>query len=491
MDFLDPKKRKNYQIRLYIGYALMAVLVGMVSILMLFQAYGYTFNVETGNINQNSLLFVDAKPLPAQLYVDDELKGETDQRLILPEGNYSLRLAREGYHDWNRNVTLRGGVIHRYLHPFLFPVNLETTEAELYSTKPAFSSQSPSRQWLLTQIPGSITDYSLTDLNQELPVSTRFKLPEAVLTTAGSKHEFNLIEWSNDNEHLVVKHVHDAGSEFILIDTREPQNSVNLTTSLPLEFTDLRLRDKLADSYYLYSNKTKVLSRADLDSEQAEPVLEAVLAFHPHGDNEMLYVTNKEAAKGEVSVMMLEDGESFKLKPLPAGERYLLDIARYDSKWYMAMYSSSDDRMYILRDPVSFLRRDREAVVIPAGILRIENAQHVSFSQNTRFISAQAGQNLAVYDAEEDAIYRYDAGFSPVAGQQFVWMDGHRLTAVDNDTQVVFDYDGLNQRRLAHAYSQSQSYFDRDYTAAYTIAPSEAVDGRAALLRTELIVEEQ
>ncbi len=62
MDFLDPRKKRAYKIRLYIGYFLMAVALSIGTLILLFEAYGYDVNHKTGEVIQNGLVFVDSRP---------------------------------------------------------------------------------------------------------------------------------------------------------------------------------------------------------------------------------------------------------------------------------------------------------------------------------------------------------------------------------------------------------------------------------------------
>src|SRR5690554_5521518 len=119
MDFLDPKKRRAHVRRLYIGYALMAVLIFGVASLLVLQAFGYSFNPRTGDITQNGLVFIDAHPQAAEVFINGQSKGFTDQRMVMTNGKYSLELKREGYRDWRRDFVLEGGHIERFVYPFL------------------------------------------------------------------------------------------------------------------------------------------------------------------------------------------------------------------------------------------------------------------------------------------------------------------------------------------------------------------------------------
>lgn len=468
----------------------MAILVGMISILLLLQAYGYTYNFRTGNISQNGLLFVDAHPLPATLALNGENNGLTDKRLVLKEGEYDISLQRDGYHAWEHSIVMKGGVIERFLYPFLFPVNIESNDAELYTSQTSFVTQSPDRQWLVLRSPGSIAQFEVINTGQEQITPETFQLPEAVMTLTGEKHTIDLVEWSTNNRHFVVKHSHDGGSEYILIDRDDPSLSQNLSKTIEVPFSTLSLRDKKFDSYYLYLATDKSLKRYDLATAQSSSVASDVIAYHSHGDDELLYVADAANPKSKtVPLRMIDNGEAYTIRELPRSNKYLLDMAQYEGDWYLVASPSEEDKVYVFLNPTEILRKNKEAKIIPKAVLKMVNATSVSFSQNARIIATQSGSKVAVYDAEQKKTYHYDTSIPLGSSSEFEWMDGHRLTAISNKKQHVFDFDGTNVRQLGDAYNNSQPFFDRDYTAVFTLAPSLDVEGRSALQRTELIVE--
>jgi hypothetical protein len=54
-------------------------------------------------------LSLDLAPVGSVVYVDGEEKGRTPLTLRLPAGSYALRVERDGYHRWLRDVQLRPG----------------------------------------------------------------------------------------------------------------------------------------------------------------------------------------------------------------------------------------------------------------------------------------------------------------------------------------------------------------------------------------------
>src|SRR5690606_24256912 len=139
MDFLNPKKKRAHRIRLFIGYGLMAVAIGIATTILVFEAYGFDLDRKTGTVIQNGLLFIDAHPESADIRLNGESKGQTDARLVIPDGQYTVELNRDGYRGWKRTFRLEGSSIERLVYPFLFPEKLDTEDIQLYSATPAFS----------------------------------------------------------------------------------------------------------------------------------------------------------------------------------------------------------------------------------------------------------------------------------------------------------------------------------------------------------------
>ena len=133
MDFLDPKKKRSHTIRLYVGYALMAVALLIGTILLWYFSFGFNIDPKTKTVIQNGLLFLDAHPESAKVVINGKDKGTTDTRLVMPAGSYSIELQRQGYRNWKHDATIEGGVIERFIYPFLFPEKLVSKDAQLFA----------------------------------------------------------------------------------------------------------------------------------------------------------------------------------------------------------------------------------------------------------------------------------------------------------------------------------------------------------------------
>ena len=158
MDFLDPRKRQAHKARLIIGYILVAMAIGLSTVILVYAAYGYGFNTKTGQIIQNGLLFVSSHPTKASIYINGAYQNSsTNNRLVLQAGSYNLDLKKTGYRDWQRKVVLDELSVDRFDYPFLFPTKPVAANLKTYSTAPPLFTETPNQHWLLSQISANST----------------------------------------------------------------------------------------------------------------------------------------------------------------------------------------------------------------------------------------------------------------------------------------------------------------------------------------------
>lgn len=475
MDFLDPKKKRSHKIRLYIGYALVSVAILLGAVILLYAAYGYSID-RKGHVFQNGLVFLASKPDAAQVNIKNASGEElpsvvTDERIALPEGSYNFEFLKEGYRPWSHSLDLKGGAIKRFAYPFLFPEAVNTEDVLTYSQKPGLITQSPGRNTILSQDQKDFYSFNVLRTDQETNQTTGIKFPSSIFGKTSGSNELKLIEWSTDNRHILVKHNFGAKSEFLMLDIEEPERSYNLKDEFKNLPDKVVLRDKSAN--LLYAQFGKRLVEYDVRSDKSETILRNVVDFQPHGRDDMVYVNAAKSGKKTSDVFVKDRKDSYKLRELPAGKKYLLDLAKYDGRWYVSVGAKGQDEVFVYRDPVQVLAAKNDNSTIATRTLRIDNTRSISFSANAQFIAAQGGKNgqgFAVYDAYEDTQHRYtlDKTLAKNAAPA-KWMDGHRLLSYSDGKVVVFDFDGTNSLTFAPAATNMPIMFDGAYNSMFVV----------------------
>ncbi|MEO6513655.1 MAG: PEGA domain-containing protein [Candidatus Saccharimonadales bacterium] len=490
MDFLDPEKHRRHMITIAIGYFFIALAVGMATLVLLYYAYGFSFG-KNGQVIQNGLMFVASTPNPANVYLNGKLnKAQTNSRIILEEGEYEMQFKRDGYHTWQRSVTIDGGKVVHYDYPFLVPNTLTTTAVKTYDEAPQISLQSPDKRWLLVNRASSFDQFEIFDLkNPKVAVTGEsITLPAGLLSRASTAQSWQLVEWSSDNRHVLVKHVYDDTSEYIMIDRSAPEKSINLTQTLGANPTELRLIDKKYDRYYLYDVAKQTLSSATLAAPQPIVKLDHVLAFKSYGTDTIVYAAAAGAdSDGSVRLKLVEGSNSYTLRELPAGTSYLVDMAKYDGNVYIAASASSDNKVYVYQNPVAQINDNAVGLAVPVQVLRVTTPTYMSFSANARFVVAQGGSNFGIYDAEDEKGFSYTVSDPIDAPQEHAtWMDGHRLMYVSGGNVVIFDYDNSNRQKLVADKPGYLPAFDSAFKYLFTFTPSEQDAAKTSLTSTSL-----
>ena len=479
MDFLDPKKRRAYNARLIVGYLLVAIVIGLATYLITAGANGYGFNVKTGQIVQNGLLFVDSKPSGAEVYLNgNDQQARTSSRLILPSGNYTLTLKKAGYRDWSRKFTLSEQSVARYAYPFLFPDKPQTTDLKNYAALPGLVTETPDQKWLLVENGAdsaktpTFDEYDTTTLDRTTPTVTSVALPATALTNYSAASVLTEVEWSSNNDNLLLQHTYPGGSEFVVFDRAHPEQSFNVNVLFKLSPAKVSLYNKTADKLYLYDQTGGTLALADMAAKTvAAPFLKNVLAYKPYGKNIVSYVTDSGEPAGQVAAKIWDNGKTYKVNEFEAGTTYLIDAAQFQNHFYYADGSDKSDRINIYKDPEDSIKNSSSARALPLLALHAPGATKLSFSDNARFVGAEAGQTFAVFDIETQSSYQYPLS-DPLAGDM-KWMDGHRFIGQSAGNILVMDYDGINKQIILPTALLNPGFFSGDYNHLLTIVQTD------------------
>lgn len=485
MDYLDPRKRRYYNLRLVIGYILVAIVIGLATVIVVYGANGYGFNTKTGQIVENGLLFVDSKPAGAEIFLNGvDKQTATSARMILPAGDYTLTLKRSGYRDWSRSFVLDGQSVSRYIYPFLFPVTPRVTGLHTYKTEPGIITESPNRHWLLVQnntqsaqkqVP-VFDQYDTTTLDKTAPSVTQLSFPASLLKNYSGSSKLKVVEWSTDNNNLLLEHTYTGGSEYVVFDRADPTKSFSVNSMFNVTPDAVSLFNKSVSQLYIYDKAAGSLRLATVSSRSlGSAIVTDAAAYKPYGKNLLLYVTAKNEPAGRVAAKIWDNGQNYTLFEFRAGHHYLIDLAQFQGHFYYFAGSDSEGRVNLYKDPLNDLTDTATGKALAFLALSLPGASTGSFSDNARFIGIENGQHFAIYDLETGDAYSYSIS-DPLAAEMD-WMDGHRYIGVTNGKVLVMDYDGTNKQLLTSTNLPEGGFFSGDYNHLLTLAPASKGSG--------------
>ena len=490
MDFFDPQKQKRHAIRLAVGYALLGVVLVLATTILLYQAYGFGLDKD-GRVIQNGLIFVSSHPSGAAIYINGKkFKDTTNTRMNLPSGQYVMELKRDGYRNWKRVVTSEGGTVERFDYPFLFPFSLQTKDVKQYSVAPSFSAQSVDRRWLLVST-AEPNKFDLYDLSQKKVSASTLTLSPEVLAAGTTTTGWQLVEWAKDNKHALLKRTYDKagtpGSEYILVDRENPDQSQNLSVVFGFTPTAIELKSQTYDQYYLYDQASSQVFTASLKQPTPQPYVTGALGFASEGDV-VVYATADGAEPGKVLIRIKEkDSQPFTVRQVAANTTYLYDLAVYENNLYLAAGAASENKVFVYKDPIGMFKRSPADPLIPVQILKVTAPTYVSFSANKEIALAESANQFSVYDAETKHAYTYQTA-QPLDAPQVhaTWMDGTHLTFTSGGKLTVLDFDGANVQQLEAASPSLLPAFDNNYHYVYVLSPGNSLTSTALMTPQDL-----
>jgi hypothetical protein len=486
MDYLDPQK--------LIGYVCMAVAIIIATVVLVYQAYGFGID-KNGTVIQNGIVFFSSQPNPAKVYLNGtRAKFDTNARVALPASIYKVRMSRPGYQDWQRTIEVNGGSVTHYDYPLLLPTVAKTTTIAPLSTVPGLTTQSLDRRWLITNDIADPDNFVVYDIKNPTKPALTISLPVDLATKATTNEHWQIVEWADDNQHVLLQHTADTTVEYILLDRDSPTQSLNLTKTLENTPAAVALSNKKYDQYYLYNSTEHTLRTASLKAPTAVNLLSDVLAYKSYGDNAVVFFTSADAPAGKVLLKQQIGNRAVLLRSFPASTRYIVDLATYSNTPYVVASSVDENKVYIYKDPASQLAAHPAQVIVPIQVLRVNSPDYESCSSTAQYIVLEHGNQVAVYDLENKNGYNYDLSthVSLDSAQPHVqWMDGDRLTYTSASSSAagamiqILDFDQTNQRSFIPGSPLSSPFFSPDYKNVYSFVAS---GNGAQLTSTALLI---
>ncbi|MBI2057959.1 MAG: carboxypeptidase regulatory-like domain-containing protein [Candidatus Yanofskybacteria bacterium] len=278
---MTPKTRKILFYFSILAFFLMGALV-------LSFALGFRYDFQTNRLIKTGSIVVKAN-VSAKIYIDDQLEGETSffdstfsKKNLLP-GKYNLKVQKEGYHTWQKDVDVEEGLVSYFESVFLVKRELkeevilsgEILEKHLKSQKPlpeaAASFNLPQK---------GVVDFSISSdgssvvwvTSHEVWVSWNKDINYQPVRKAGEKKlvtrlsgSVKKVYWHKNGSHVFLR----LGAEFLMLET-DTRGGINTNTIYGnLGAKDIVWYDSDLDRIFKYQNSGLPAGQAGLPAGQA------------------------------------------------------------------------------------------------------------------------------------------------------------------------------------------------------------------------------
>lgn len=452
------KKKRRQSLKVIISESIMVLAVIITVIILAFLVSGYWINSDF-EVERQGMLQVLSVPTGADVIIDDEAAWmqRTNTSKVLISGEHTIVLKKEGYDSWSKTINITEGLLYRIHYPRLF-LEDRSSEKVLSTTGTTMSTISPDHNSLI--LINNTTKWTLIDLTKEQSESKDLNISNlfsSISLAGGASNglftgEIKDIKWDYSGSHALFEVKNGDNLEWVLLDIKNPDKSINLTKEFDSIFSNIEILDNSSNT--LLAIKDSNLYKIDVSARHISTVLVKDVLDFDHYDDEILFVASESTDEKEQTFLpeyKITDDET----DADTDNKYYIGFTKIGSDKITKIKSVSENtkavlsRFYdekyitILEDTKLSTYKTEDYAKVGDFSLTF-SPEHIEVGHNGEFIMTYKDNSVATLDMEANLVREWQ-----FEGENFGWLDNNMIYTVKDGTLIVYDFDGLNRREIA------------------------------------------
>jgi len=426
---MDREHKKHMEtVRLLITETIMVMVIIVTAVILTFVAMGYNLD-KNGELGQSGLVQLRSFPSGASITIDgDTILPRTTASRMLSAGDHTIKLTKDGYDSWEKTITSESGRLLKLEYMRLFYQDRTPEAMKEFDGIANFFIPTPNRDYaiLINQ-----TGWHYLDLRGDDVVDTELDVAELTKDLDSLS-----VVWSDNSEKLLVKALRKNETEWLLINVKNPKESVNLTKEFAMNFSDMKFMSESGDKLAVLENgnvRTVTLSGKTVSQVLAENVKK----YNNEGDY-IIYLNTKQ------QLGIISGDNVTQVAEYNADTLVNTAISEYIGNKYITI--TENNKMTVYTGDLPNAERklsDMEKVLeIEIGF----TPSSLEVYGNNELIVARDGKNVAVFDAEARKVHQY-----VLDTENIFLVDGYMVGEIVDGNLIVMDFDGTNKRQLTKA----------------------------------------
>ncbi len=476
----NPKQRQRDLAKRTLTYALMTLSVIALVVVSLFLVLGYSVDSD-GQPEQGGLIQFRSFPTGATVSVDGAKQDfTTNGKKNTGAGYHNVTMELKKYRSWAKSFDLGRGEL-LWLNALLIPKHITTSEVQSFEQLGGVKF-SPDKKWIAVIEKSNEPKLKIVDIRDEKkPRVSEFTIPEIVAKQNTPADNFKIVEWDFGSRYLLVKHTSGDKTEWLRLDRNDNANSKNISILKSLSISDAHFVGNSGNVFYVLAGGN--IHKIDISNttEVLKTIADNVKEFELYKDNTIAYV-GTQAGKQIVGYYNDADTKPREVKSFKADEPNVHTVvSSYFNDDYQAI--SHDTVVNIVKDPKEN-KQPYATFKLAAGV------QWLYFANNGRFVVAQNGSSLSVYDLERKQNFVFSIPNKPAyaSDQHLKWLDDFHLVSDAGGTLTIFEYDGTNAETIGKVSEGYDISLSDNGKRLFDIAPN-TVTGKPALQSSVMVIE--
>ncbi|MEI6054221.1 MAG: PEGA domain-containing protein [Candidatus Saccharibacteria bacterium] len=462
--------KQNKLIKIIAVYTLMTVsTIAIVTFIVLF-VLGFRLDTDKGQLEQYAFLQFNSKPTGAMVAIDGNVvSGQTPNKSSVRGGNHEFVIWKDGYETWRKTLDVKSGTLTWLNYILMIPKKLDVESVATYPFVYA-SLASPAGKYMIVQKLSDTPDFDLVDLSSDTIKSTALSVSKKHYSeayTSSFKHVFSVEKWDQGERYLLIKHNYNDKVEWLIADTQNIENTVNITKLFDLSFSNIEFSGNGGN--ILFTLESGNLRKLDIGAETiSKTLVSKVKRFNIYDNNLITYVGYNDAGARLVGVYHDGDGSPYVIKNITSDDSVSLRAisTHYFNEDYIAI--AEGRKIEVFSGDYRTVSNGASKLNLVKSIDADFDIQRLDFSPIGQYVLAQSGVNFISYDIEYQNLVTStvdsDTGASPLR-----WLNKSYFWADSNGQLTIREFDGTNPRSINSVASGQSATITKNERYIYSI----------------------
>lgn len=239
--------------------------------LVIFAANGYYFDFKEKKIKKHGMIVVRSIPKNVNVFLDNNFKkNKTPINISTLPGSYNLKIEKDGYVTWQKQISVDSGLATWVDYIFLIPKDKKITPITTEGIKSFQISHDESRV-AFVDLKNNIWTANLNNNEQKKIYSSEIY-----------EKEIEILDWSSNDKNLLIKTTEENNKNYKLIKENETALFNNMPEMEKIEFAEN------SDERFLGLSGSRLYAIGG----QENPIIEEGVSTFAQSQNNLFFVKN-------------------------------------------------------------------------------------------------------------------------------------------------------------------------------------------------------
>lgn len=490
--FKRPTKKQLLVRRIFFStVATLSVLIILTVTILFLQG----FRLDSGNrLAQGALLQFNSTPNAADVIIDGKSTGvRTAGKQTVVAGIHTVLFSKDGYEDWTRSIDFAAGTLTWLDYARMVPKE-RTPEAVANFKTVVAAKASPDNKFILVQEAADQPVFQLADLRSAEVKTSGLTLPADLYsdpTTVGVTHVFAPDEWNVGGRYILVKHEYKDQLEWLMVDTENIAQSINITRLLSVDFKDLHFAGTNGQTLFGVASDNNI-RKLDLSSATISRALVSnVEDFDVFSTDTISYIgiDPTDSTKRVAGIYQDGDDQPHVVRTVDSLDTVLkIAVGNYFNDNYVAIAEGSKVTLLMGSYQISG-NNDMTDLKHFADMDLPTTITQLSLSPKSDYILAEAGTSFMTYEIEHSRSSKGTLQSTPTSpATPLRWLDIAHVWNKQNGSLVMRDFDNANIYSINTVAGNFDATISQNGRFFYSIGASTKAEG-FTLQRVKMILD--